>query len=689
MTVLPAHVARTSNLLSSQLSLGNISKTNVRLLDLQTQMATGRAVNRPSDSPIKAAAIAALNRRLADTDQRALNLRHATTVVDTLDNALGEGRELVDRATSIASSQIGLGSDAATRAGQATVIDSLIQSLFNLANRDTAGVYFFAGSTPGAPPVRQEGGGFRYVARGSGLLTDLGLGDAVPITLGGNNAIGETSARLRSTLDLNPNLATGNKLTDLAGARGVGVAPGPLTFRFNAGPVATVDLSDPNLTVGGVITRLTAAIRQYETDNGVTVLGPGGITTSGESLAFDIPAGGTLTFSDPTGSTTATDLGLSQTPFTSVAPAGAGLDPRLTLETTLASIPSLTLPLDSIRIRVANAATSQFRDVDLSSAATIDDVRNLIEGANLGVRVQVNTAGTGLDLLNEVAGRRLSIEEVGGAGVNTATLLGIRTLSASTTLAEFNGGRGVGIVDGQVDPVSGTIDPARNVDFRITLGNGQAFDVDLRPQDLASVQTLLARINAEFTTAIGQPPVNASAPALAAGDFTAGLTNAGNGIALTQAVGPGSVSVAARNNSSAAADLGLLSGTYDGATSTLLGQDRAGIRVDNIFSDLIDLRDALLANDSPGITIAAERLSASGDRLTQAHALVGSRAQRIQEASDRLEDVRLIDAKTKSELQDLDFTDAAVRYSLLETQLQAALQTAGRFQNQSLLDFLR
>ncbi len=691
MTVLPAHVSRTSNMLASQLSLGNINRTNVRLLDVQTQLATGRAVNRPSDSPIKAAAIAALDRRLEQSNQRALNLNHAASVVNTLDSALGEARDLVDRASTIASAQIGINSDAATRAGQATVVDSLVQTLFNLANRDAAGVYLFGGATPGTPPVVQQAGGYRYVARGDGLYTDLGLGDSIPITIGGDNAVGETSARLRSAADLNPNLHAANKLANLRGARSVGIAPGLVSFQFGASPVATADLTATQ-SVGDAVTRLTAAIRQYETDNGVTILGPGGVSTSGGALSIDVVAGGTLTFSDPTGSTTASDLGLTQATFTPADPTGVDLNPRVTLETRLADLPGVTVPLDSIRLRVASGVggVSQFRDVSLAGATTLDDVRNLIEASGLGVRVQVNSAGTGIDVVNEVAGRAMSIEEVAG-GANTATQLGIRSLAVTTAIADFNGGRGVRIVDGAVDPVSGAVDPARNVDFRVTLGNGQQFDVDLRPQDLATVQTVLDRINAQFTSAIGQPPVVASAPVLLAGDFQATLTGAGNGIAFVQAatVTPGPLTVAGRNNSAAADDLGLRTGVYDGASMTLLAQDRATVRVDNLFSDLIDLRDALLANDSAGITLAGERLTASGERLTQAHALVGSYSQRIQETSERLEDVQLIDTTSKSQLQDLDYTEASVLFSLLQTQLQASLQTAGRFQNQSLLDFLR
>ncbi len=51
MSILPANVGRTSTLLGSQLALSNISRTNLALLRLQTQLATNHAVNRPATIP--------------------------------------------------------------------------------------------------------------------------------------------------------------------------------------------------------------------------------------------------------------------------------------------------------------------------------------------------------------------------------------------------------------------------------------------------------------------------------------------------------------------------------------------------------------------------------------------------------------------------------------------------------------
>jgi flagellin-like hook-associated protein FlgL len=692
MSIVPAGLGRVSNMLLRQQSLAAITRTNVDLLEVQTQISSGKQVNRLSDDPVRSSAILTLNQTLNLNGQRDRNLQHASAALNVLDSTLGQATEQVQGALNLASGQIGLTSDPDTRRLMATQVDSTIQSLLNMANKDYNGLHLLGGSTPGTRPLLQTANGFRYVGQGAGLITDLGTGERIPITLGGQAALGETSARQRSLIDLNPTLTTTTALTDLRGATGEGVRTGVVNFQFTGGPVGQVNLSSAK-TVGDVVNQLTAAIQAYQTANGLTVLAPGGITIAGGSLVVNVVGGApapTLTFTDPTGSTVGSDLGLTGITIDNANPTARDTDPKLTLQTPVSAIPGLTLPLGTIRLRQTRGDSATVRDVNLSSAATLDDVRNLIESAGAGVRVRVGEDERGLDIVNELAGPRLSVEEVGGG--LTAGQLGIRTLSGATPLADFNAGRGVRIVDNASDPITGLPSPALSADFRVTLGNGQAFDVDLRPQDLANVQALLNRINQQFTAAVGQPPVNASAPALAVGDFAATLNPNTNTLVFGQAAGPaagGALSVTKRNNSAAAEDLGLLTGSYDATSASLISQDRSGVRVDSVFTDLLDLRDALLKNDSAGITLAAERLGGSHDRLIAANALVGTYANRAEEARDRLEDQSLVTTKLRDELEKVDFAEAATRFSQLQTQLDAVLQTTARTQSRSLLDFLR
>ena len=148
------------------------------------------------------------------------------------------------------------------------------------------------------------------------------------------------------------------------------------------------------------------------------------------------------------------------------------------------------------------------------------------------------------------------------------------------------------------------------------------------------------------------------------------------------------IKVEKENNSNAAEDLGVLNGTYSGASASFVAQDRAKVRVDNLFTRLIDLRDALNANDTVGITRAGEDLQSVINIVAQTRGEVGGYGKTVSFATTVEEDRNTVDTKVRSELQDVDFTDAATRYSMLQTQLNAGLQVTGRIQARTLLDFL-
>lgn len=679
MSSIPGNISRVPSFFGSRVALSGINSTSLALLRAQTELSTGRRVNNIGDDPLRASGILALADRLAVSRQQKQNLQLADSTLGQLDSDLQSINSLIDEAKGLAQDQVGILSNASQRAAMVPNVQAMIESLLNYSNSKLNGVYLFGGSTPSSPPVRATSGGYQYVAEGAGLLPDIGLNNSVPITLGGGSALGETSSRQRSTTNLAPALTPGTQLSDLRGARGLGVTLGQVSFSFNGGPSATVDLAGA-ASIADVDARLTRAIRQYETDNSVTILGPGEVGINGQSLNIDV-ASGSLTFADIGQGITAADLGLSQAAFTPLNSAGTATSPRVTMSTPVAALSGVTLPLGTIRLRQTGTdGTNAFRDVDLSGAQDVDDIRAAIESVGYGARVRISDDGSGIDIFNDIAGRTLSVEEVAG-GAQTATELGIRTFYGGAAVSAMNGGRGVGIVGGFADP-------KLNTDIRITLGNGQYFEVDLRPQDMATVQTVLDRINAEFAAAIGTQN-NTAAPALAAGQFNATLADGPNGFAFTQTVGPGPVKAATLNNSAAAEQLGLLTLTQDPVSGAYVGQDRLGLRVNNIFSALVALRDALASNDPTGITLAGEDLGKAQERLQVANGVVGGYNRRVQDQKQRIEDQDVVDEQIRSSLMDTDYAEAATRLSNLNTQLQATLQTTSLTQGRTLFDFLR
>jgi flagellar hook-associated protein 3 FlgL len=664
MSAIPSNLARVPNMLANQIMLGSLQRTGGSLLSAQVQLATGRLVNRPSDNAVSASTISVLDDLIERREQRLRNLSHAEGVLNNVDASLGAATELVLEAKTIGLSQIGVGSDAGTRALQAVVIDSMLTEMVSIGNRQFQQIHLFGGAATGAPPLSPLNDGWLYRGRGEGLLTDLGLGHPLPITVSGKQAFGAVSARVQGDRDLDPALTGQTRIADLRGARGSGVALGAFNMDVG-GTVVSVDLTGA-YRMQDVIDALQTAVQSV--DAGAVVQ----INAAGTGIEIEPSAGVDITMTDLVGQATAADLGITGTFSGGAATSGADLNPRLTPMTRLDNLNGVTVPLGSIHL----ANGGHVRELDLSTAETVQDIMVAVAALNIGVRVEIAESGDRLNFVNELSGASgggMSIGEVGGG--DTATQLGVRSLTGSTLLADFNNGMGVQIVAGSIDPVTGLPNPAADVDFRITAKDGTQVDVDLA--GALTVQDVLDRINAAAAGA------GLAVPA----DFEATLAEDGNGIAIRDgSAATGATSVVALNGSFAAHDLGIL-GSTDSATLT--GQDRATVAVDSVISHLAALRDALQANDERGISLATKRLEADLERLAQTRADVGARTRRVTDAVFREEELQLQDQSLKSQLQDLDYTEAAIRFATLQQQLQAGLQTAGRVNTMSLLDFLR
>lgn len=658
MSAIPANLSRVPNILASRIALAGMNGTNRDLLRVQGQMASGLQFDRPSQNSVGASAVLSINETLDRREQRVRNLGDGASLLNSIDSTLGDITELVQEAKVIGLAQVGTGSDEATRRTQAGVIGSMLNSMVSMANRDRNGIFLFGGDRTAVEPMSTLLGGFRYGGVGKGKRVDSGFGDDLRMTLGGDAAFGALSKRVAGDRDLDPSLTLTTRLSSLEGANGLGVRPGSVEIDVN-GTITRVDLADAD-SIGDVVSRISAVIQA--TDPGAVI---GIDPATGDRIAVTPSAGFTVIMRDSNSTATAGDLGLRG----SYPPLAAGLDlhPRITPLTRLDSLSGISLPLGQIQIRNG----PQSRIIDMSQLVTVQDFQNAVDVERIGVRVEISEDGSRLNVLNELSGLPMAIEEF--SGNQTATQLGIRSFAASTKLADFNDGRGVRTVTGAVDPITGLPAPQRNTDFRVSLKDGRSFDVDI--DGSFTVQDVLDKINTAATTA-GILPV----------DFTARLVSVGNGIELVDSTTGTTTAVTALNSSSAALDLGIL-GQTTGAS--LVGEDKAKVSVDSVFSHMIALRDALISNDTAGIQIATAKLDEDLIRVAQARSEVGVRTQRVEDAATREEEMMIQDKALRSEIQDLDYGSAAARFASLQQQLQAGLAVAARSSNLSILDFLR
>jgi flagellin-like hook-associated protein FlgL len=629
---------------------------------------------------VAAAAITQLDARLERSAQIRRNLDRAAGSLDLLDTSLAELTDLARQAESLAVSQANVGPSAGERSAQATVVDSMIQTLFRLSNQRSLSGFIFGGTQPGVAPVVSRNNGYIFSGERGGLTPDLGVNGSIPVTVGANNAIGSTSTRIEGSVPLRPSLTDDTRIVDLRGARGLGVNLGQVQMVVDGVDTVTLDFSGAD-TVGDVMTIIEAAIRDIEVTQSKTVLPPGGLGTSAEAFSVNPVAGSTVEFRDIPGGTTAEDLGLLRpagSPFALTDPLGADLGPLLTRRTPVAALQAISAPLGEVVVRNNGVE----RVLDLSGAETVADIESVFESAGMSVRVELAADGQSINIVNELAGGRdqaLSIRDTND-GTRTAARLGIRSFQTTTRIADFNFGRGVDIVDGNAIP-------NLNFDFEVEVGSNPpgtplVIPIAFVASDMADVGSVLLSINSQINASLtlaGRPVT----------DLEAVVADDVNGITFRQAGGVTTpLVVRQRNNSPAFEQLGLSGATWDAANNRLVGADRAEVRVDNLFTHLIDLADSLRGDSTFGIQLASEKIEQASERLTELRALIGGYARRVDDEVRREEDRGVLDEQIRSGLRDTDFTEATSRFTLLQTQLEAGLRTASLSAGLSLLDFI-
>lgn len=109
----------------------------------------------------------------------------------------------------------------------------------------------------------------------------------------------------------------------------------------------------------------------------------------------------------------------------------------------------------------------------------------------------------------------------------------------------------------------------------------------------------------------------------------------------------------------------------------------------DVFTRLIQFRNALNADDRVTIRNATGTLKASMDEGLTIRSDLGSRVLRTEAAGQRHEDEHVLVESMRSSLEDIDLSEAIVRLQTQETTYQAALASTGRTMQISLLDFLR
>jgi flagellar hook-associated protein 3 len=363
-----------------------------------------RRVTKPSDDPSAAEQMIRIRSMLSRNEQYQDNVASASRWLTYSETALSAAASDIGQVKVLA---LTAADDANPLEGLEESLDSLFDDMLRLANSEHGGRYLFGGSAGRQAPFVESGNQVIYRGNDQELSTAISNGLSLRYNIPGSQVFGSVEAGFQGTQDWNPEANWTTPLDRLMD--GTGLDMGRIKITDGAGDFAVVDLRGAT-SLGDIRDRIETALPSLE----VTIV-------DGERLQVTDTAnpGSTLTIADVQGDLTAATLGIAGT--------GSGgsllsrdLDPMLADDTALTDLRGMTLPLGSIGIRVGGA--TELLEVDLSGAATVGDIRDLLHAA--APELNVNIAPTGNRLQIEGVGLT-SIEIADFDGDLTAGLIGL------------------------------------------------------------------------------------------------------------------------------------------------------------------------------------------------------------------------------------------------------------------------
>jgi len=649
----PVGASRSSSALSISRLLYQINSDQTSITDLQTQLSTGRRIQRPSQDPGAAIRSLAAQRQLEFKQQVDTNLTSADTLLSATESVLAQAQSIMTEIRGLAV-QVGNNTLSDEERGAANAqLQAAYVRMTELGNSKFQDQYIFAGSNVTTPPFTNANGAMRFTGKNDELLTISDSASTVAANVTAEDTFGVRSDFVVGTVDLNPRLTPATPLALLN--RGDGVRGGLIEFSDNVEQVE-LDLSNA-YNLGEVADAING--KQL---SGRTLLATVG--TNGLEIEFADGLAGFINIREVGGGNTASDLGIETGGILSNAPIiGKDLDPRINLNTPISALlgGSGIVSGESFTIK---QGTKTF-NISTTSASTVEDLLNIVRRSGAKVEATIDPTGRHIAIRSLESGTTLSIAENGG---DLATRLGLRTFSYDTPLAQLNSGQGIFISD--------TTD-----DLLITRTDGTSFSVNL--DGALTVSDVISRINNHDTNFTPATRVVAS------------LGTSGNGLILSALDGAQALSVSNVGGSQAAWGLGLVArdssstaGTSNGTNSVIRGADVSGVQVEGVFSSLNRLRTAITNNRQEDLPSIVDSLDADLQRLSLARGIVGARQQSIESIKSSSADQQLRLKEVESNELDADFAQTISELSGRQAALEASLQMMGQITKLTLFNYI-
>lgn len=166
--------------------LSDLNTNLENMTQLERQLSTGSAIQKPSDDPFKAYRTMQLSSSISANDRYLENIEDAITWANSTDTSLGEMGDVMQRIREL-TLQSGDGSyDKTQLYSIQTEIEQLKDELMQIGNNEIDGRYIFGGESTINIPFSNNNGFIMYNGSNKGLMKELAQGVTIDIAAVGN-----------------------------------------------------------------------------------------------------------------------------------------------------------------------------------------------------------------------------------------------------------------------------------------------------------------------------------------------------------------------------------------------------------------------------------------------------------------------------------------------------------------------
>ncbi len=639
----------THEMISNQVVF-NLQSNISRFFKLQNQMSTNRRINKVSDDPIGTVKDLSYRERLTEITQFKSNISIGSTWLASSDRAIADMNSAIKDAQSISVEMSNDTNDANAREAAANEVQSLFDQIIGAGNSQLQNNYLFSGYRTRTQPFETNSNGVVYRGDDGIMEYSVDTRSKIQINTIGSNLLTKPFQAIGANADVKLGVTAATTLASLHLNQGVDLAPGTFAITDqNKNITVTVDISAAT-TIQDAIT----AINTQLTAGGITNL-TASIGLEGNNLRLVAVDDPTITNSTPLTNLNG-GLGVDSTPGKFTIRNGAGTtsvaidissavtvgDVITAINTQLASagVANVTAAINGLGTGISiTDSNGTPLDLRVEEFAAFENT-----ASNLGILGQINPVLTGTALnprpafsVTETAPGETTAADLGLVGLFNYSQVGQALqpqLTASDLLSQFNNNNGF---------AAGVI--------RIAHGDS-SYEIDLADTSIVTVQDLMDRINNSGFA------------------ITASINSAGTGIQIA--------------NNDPARTLMVTNGD-ESRTASALGISGAA----DVMSAMMLLTKALREDDGEAIQQMVGTLSDSLTTVLNERAATGAKGIAMETTLNRLQEYEVYYTKLLSDVEDADLTKLITDLAMQENAYNAALNSAAKILQPSLLDFIR